>query len=280
MDVAAPAPSNVDQARAWDGDEGSFWADHAERFDRSIARYRFVDTVPIEIGDRVLDIGSGTGETTRAAARRAGPGSASGIDLSGRMIDLARRLAERDGLGNAEFIHGDAQIHPFAAASFDLAISRTGSMFFGDPVAAFRNIAGALRPGGRMVLLTWQPMERNEWITSFRTALTGGRALPAPSPGAPGPFSLSDPERVHALLATAGFTGIRFDDASEPLNFGRDAADAETFLVGLLGWMLRDLDDTGRARALDALRTSLNDHVTTDGVRYGSAAWFVSAHRP
>lgn len=278
MDVTAPAPSNAEQARAWDGDEGAYWADHAERFDRSIARYRFVDSVPIETGDRVLDVGCGTGETTRAAARRAG--CASGIDLSARMIDVARRHAEREGLGNADFIHGDAQVHPFATASFDLAISRTGSMFFGDPVAAFRNIAGALRPGGRLVLLTWQPMERNEWITSLRTALAGGRALPAPPPAAPGPFSLSDPERVHALLTTAGFTGIRLDGASEPLTFGRDAADAETFLVGLLGWMLRDLDAPGRARALEALRTSLNDHVTSDGVRYGSAAWLVSAHRP
>jgi SAM-dependent methyltransferase len=91
-----------------------------------------------------------------------GTGSAFGVDLSGRMIVLARRLAERQGLANAQFEWADAQIRPFRAASFDVAISRTGTMFFGDPVSAFANIARALAPGGRLALPAWQGPQANE----------------------------------------------------------------------------------------------------------------------
>jgi SAM-dependent methyltransferase len=196
------------------------------------------------------------------------------------MIELARELAGRESVGNATFARADAQIHPFTAASFDLAISRTGAMFFGDPEAAFTNIARAVRPGGELVLLTWQAATHNEWFSDFFTTLTGRRELPAPPLGAPGPFSLSDPDRVRALLAATGFTGTRLEAVGAPLHFGRDVDDAETFLLGLLGWMLHGLDETGRARALDAFRASLAAHHTRDGVLYGSAAWIVTAHRP
>jgi SAM-dependent methyltransferase len=284
LDVAtAPIdPSNAEQARAWDGDEGTYWAEHAQRFDRSMAGYRgrFLDAAPIEACSRVLDIGCGTGQTTRDAAGRASSGRATGIDLSARMIELARALAERESVGNAMFARADAQIHPFTPGSYDLAISRTGAMFFGDPVAAFTNIARAVRPGGELVLLTWQAATHNEWFSDFFTTLTGRRELPISPPGTPGPFSLSDPDRVRALLAATGFTGTRLEAVGAPLHFGRDVDDAETFLLGLLGWMLHGLDETGRARALDAFRASLAAHHTRDGVLYGSAAWIVTAHRP
>jgi SAM-dependent methyltransferase len=272
-------PGNVEQAQAWDGAEGDYWAEHADRFDRSLAGYQpaFLDAARIERGDRVLDIGCGTGQDTRAAARRAGDGCALGVDLSARMIEVARRRAVREGLPNARFARADAQIHPFPPAGFDLAISRTGAMFFGDPVAAFGNIARALRPGGRLTLLTWQPAARNEWFGACWTALTGRDELPTPPPGAPGPFSMSDPARMRTLLSGTGFTDIQIIGRTAPVHFGRDAADAQQFLLGLLSWMLRDRDDPDRGRA--ALLAALHDHQTPHGVCFGSAAWLVTAHR-
>src|SRR5207237_926186 len=83
----------------------------------------------------------------------------------------------------------DVQAHGFTPASFDLAISRTGTMFFGDPVAAFAKIARSLRPGGRLSLLTWQGPAGNEWIRELSGALAAGRDLPLPPPDAPGPFA-------------------------------------------------------------------------------------------
>src|SRR5215470_2686546 len=142
-------PANAEQARAWDGDEGAYWAGNAGRFDRAVAAYheRFL---------AAADIGCGTGQTTRDAARAAADGVALGVDLSGQMIALARRLAAGQGIANARFEQADAQIHPFPGHWFDAAISRTGTMFFADPAAAFANIARALRPGGGLAMLVWQ----------------------------------------------------------------------------------------------------------------------------
>ena len=141
-------PANTGQARAWNAEEGEYWAAHAGQVDRAVAAYHhdFLSTARIGGTDRVLDIGCGTGQTTRDAARAAAGGSALGVDLSVQMIELARRLAAGQGVGNASFEQADAQIHPFAAGSFDVAISRTGTMFFGDPRAAFSNIARRFAP--------------------------------------------------------------------------------------------------------------------------------------
>jgi SAM-dependent methyltransferase len=275
-------PANAEQARAWDGDDGRFWAEHAPRFDASMARYHhpFLDAARIGDGTRVLDIGCGTGQTTRDAARRAPGGWALGVDLSSPMLELARRLAAEEGVDNARFLQADAQVHAFAPGGADVAVSRAGSMFFGDPVAAFANIAAALRPGGRLVLLTWQPVDRNEWLPAFAGALAAGRPLPVPPSGVPGPFALGDPERVRSLLGAAGFADVRCEDRREPLCFGATPDEAHAFVLGLLGWMLRGLDDAGAARATTALRDAMEAHDTADGVLFGSAAWLVTAVRP
>jgi SAM-dependent methyltransferase len=188
-------PTNEDQLGAWDGDEGAFWAAHAERFDRSIAGFhsRFMEVAAITPADRVLDVGCGTGQTTRDAARAATGGTAVGVDLSADMLRVARRLAAAEGITNAEFEQADAQIHPFPTAGFDRIISRTATMFFGDRSAGFANLARSMRPGGRLTLLVWQGLARNEWLREIAGALTLGRGLPAPPPDAPSPFALADP---------------------------------------------------------------------------------------
>lgn len=273
--------SNADQFRAWDGDEGAYWAAHAEYFDRSVAAYheRLLATANITGSDRVLDIGCGTGQTTRDAARAAAAGSAVGVDLSARMLDLARRRAEEEGVTNTSFEQVDAQSHPFPSESFDLAISRTGAMFFGDLTAAFTNIGRAVAPGGRLALLVWQPLPANEWMREISGALAAGRDLPVPLPDAPGPFSLSDPDRVRTTLTAAGFGSVELEGTSAGMWFGTDADDAHQFVLGLMGWMLDGLDDTGRARAVDDLRAAMASHETADGVLFGSAAWIITATR-
>ena len=87
----------------------------------------------------MLDIGCGTGLTTRDAARAAAPGHVVGIDVSERMLERARQLTSAERLANARYERGDAQVHRFDRARFDVAISRFGTMFFADPVAAFAN---------------------------------------------------------------------------------------------------------------------------------------------
>jgi hypothetical protein len=154
-------------------------------------------------------------------------------------------------------------------------------MFFGDPVAAFANIARALRPGGRLALLVWQSFAQNHWVRDFTVALAAGRELPVPPPDAPGPFSFADPERARGILAAAGFVDIALDGVEAPMYFGAAADDAYRFVRGLsfTDYMLEGLDETGRVAALGALRATIDAHQTADGVAYPSAVWLVTARK-
>lgn len=273
--------TNSEQLKAWDGGEGDYWAAHANQYDASVAPYHhaLLDLAAIAPSDAVLDIGCGTGQTTRDAARLSSSGTALGIDLSSRMLEVARSRAEHEGVHNAAFIQGDAQVHSFEPASFDVALSRTGSMFFGDRAAAFANIARSLRPGGRLALAVWQPMSENEWFTSFVGALAAGRGLPAPPPDAPSPFAMSDPDRVGPLLESSGFENVEFGEVRAPMSFGDTAAQAHDFILGQLGWLVADLDETSRRAAVAELMRTMQEHETPDGIQFGSAMWLVSGTR-
>ena len=282
-DAVTVDPGNSDALRAWVGTDGEYWVANVSIFDISLSRYqqRFLHAARIEATDRVLDLGCGTGQATRDAARVAGSGSALGVDLSSRMVDCARMRADEEGLTNARFLQADAQVHPFGASTFDVAISRTGAMFFADPVAAFTNIAKALVPGGRLVLLVWQPLARNHWVRDLSAALAAGREMPTPPPDAPGPFSLSAPDRVRSILTAGGFTDIELEGVDELMWFGDSAEQAHRFLCGLgfTEFMLNGLDDDARRAALADLRASIEAHATDAGVLYPSAAWIVTATR-
>jgi len=280
-DCAWIAPSNVEQLHSWDGDEGAYWAAHAEHFDRGLAAYHrpFLAAAAIEAGDRVLHVGCGTGQTTRDAARAASRGSALGVDLSSLMVEYALRRTAEEGVGNAEFVQGDAQVHPFDASAFDVAIGRTSAMFFGDSIAAFANIGRALRHRGRLVLLTWQGPERNEWLREISRALAHGRDLSLPPAGTRGPFALSEPACITERLDAAGYADIDIAPSSEPMWFGDDVDDARSFIVGLMGWMLEGLDVQERSAAVEDLGRVLAAHETDAGVCFGSAVWTIRAVR-
>src|SRR5688500_3312889 len=188
----------------------------------------------IAAGERVLDIGCGNGLTSRDAARAAGPGGeVVGVDLSGSMLGRAEQLAKDEGLGNIRFEQGDAQVYRFEQEAFDVVMSRFGVMFFEDPVAAFTNIAAAVRSGGRLAMLVWQSPSANEWVSSLVGPLAMGRDLPAPPPGAPGPFSLAETEHVRGILNGAGFRDVAFASSEQSFNVGTETDDAYRFVSGL-----------------------------------------------
>jgi len=273
--------ANVEMAAAWDGDEGDHWTEHADRYEKAADRHwhALLRTVEIAGADSVLDVGCGTGKSSRDAGRIAASGSVLGVDLSSRMLEYARAAAEREGLTNVQFEQADAQVHPFPPDVFDVAVSSFGAMFFADPVAAFANIEQALRPRGHLALLTWRELERNEWLAEIRAALAVGRHLPTPPPGAPGPFGLADADHVEHVLTKAGFTGVRFDAVNEPINLGTNTDDAFSFAqtLGITKGLTGDLDEASRTEALNALQRTLADHETDDGVVLGSSAWLITA---
>ena len=287
--TAAPASppiatANPDQAAAWNGHEGEQWTEHADRYDRAGRRHwqTLLDRCPVAPDDHVVDIGCGTGKSTRDLARRAHGGTVLGVDLSAPMLELARRRSEAEGLGNVTYVQADAQVHPFPQDRFDMAISCFGAMFFSDPVAAFANIGRGLRPGGRLVLLAWRDITSNEWLTELRSALAVGRELPMPPPEAPTPFALADPGRVRAILEGSGYAGVEMEPVDEPIEFGRDAEDAYGFMrtLGIVKGLTHDLDDRSRAEAFAVLRRTIAAHETADGVLFGTASWLITAERP
>jgi SAM-dependent methyltransferase len=229
--------------------------------------------------DRVLDIGCGAGQSTREAARMAAAGSALGVDLSGLMIDRARQLAYAEGLRNVRFEQADVQVHRFPPERFDVAISRFGTMFFLDPLAAFANVARALRLAGRLVMMVWQEHERNEWSVTIQRSLAGDDTTPARPSEAQDPFLLADPATVERLLYKSGFTGVTFTDVHEPVYYGPDVAAALDWTRGFTCAtdVLNRLDPAGAERALERLRGTLAAHASADGVWFDSRAWIVKA---
>lgn len=232
----------------------------------------------IRSGDRVLDVGCGSGRTTRDAARIATEGRVLGVDVAPARIDEARELAAAEGLHNVAFDVADAQAHPFATAEFDLVMSRFGTMFFADPATAFANLARATRPGGRLVMLVWQERAVNEWAGTLVDAILGGTGQGA---GAAAAFSLAGRESTRSLLESAGFGGVEFADVSRPVWYGADADAALDMVLELQG----PRDALGRfagdalAGARERLRARLDSHATPDGVLFAARAWIVLARR-
>jgi SAM-dependent methyltransferase len=124
-------------------------------------------------GESVLEIGCGTGAVTLPLAEAVGEhGRVLAVDISQPMLEAARKRINEGGTHNVKLLLGDAQVMAFEQSAFDVATSRMGVMFFADPVAAFRNIGGALKPGGRLVFACWAPLAENRhWLISYDIAV-------------------------------------------------------------------------------------------------------------
>jgi SAM-dependent methyltransferase len=252
----------------------------ADFYDAELRRHDVLLRAAADVGrgDVVLDIGCGTGRTTRDAARAATDGSALGVDTSAQRLAEARRRARAEGLRNVSFECGDARTHPFAAGRFDLGLSRFGTMFFADPTAAFAHLGRALRPGGRLVQIVWQDAAVNEWFTAPRRAIAGADP-PAPAAGDLAPFSLADAATATRVLTSAGFGDVDLAAVHEPVHWGPDAGAALEAALRLkhVGDLLAVSAD--RPRALERLRALLEAHATADGVQLESRAWIITSRR-
>lgn len=276
--------ANVEMAKIWDGEEGDEWTENADRYDATVLfiNRRFEAETVIKPTDRILDVGCGTGKSSRRAAARASEGLVLGVDLSSRMLEEARRRSREDGLDNVEYVQADAQVHPFEPDTFDVAISSFGAMFFNDPTAAFTNIRRSLRAGGRIAFLAWQRFEDNEWLTTIFDALAAGRDLPTPPAGAPGPFGLADAATVATILEDAGFVDGHLTAINEPMWLGATPEEAWAFVseMGIVRGIGGGLDEETRATAMADLRRRVEKGATSEGTVLGSAAWLITATRP
>ncbi|MFI0235422.1 class I SAM-dependent methyltransferase [Streptomyces sp. NPDC016845] len=285
---ATPATStvaNLRQELAWNGPLGEHWAAHHRRFDAMLggADAALFEAAAIAPGDRVLDIGCGAGATTRTAALLAAPGHAVGVDISVPLVARARARTDEEGVRGATYEVGDVQTHPFPPGTYDLALSRGGVMFFEDHVAAFANVARALREGGRLAFVcprrTGPETEEGAVLARFARRLAEGTrdAVPAgPDPDARAAgaamASLSEPYRIHAVLHRT-FHRIAVQPVDVRTRWGDSPADAVDFLLS------RTPGRRVSARTRAALEDTLRPYATASGVRMRAGVWVVTALR-
>jgi SAM-dependent methyltransferase len=271
---------NAEQAAYWNDAAGRTWAEVQEALDRQLGPLGRATIAALAVmpGERILDVGCGSGQTSLELARLVQPnGAVLGVDLSAPLLEVARRRAS--GVGSLSFAQGDAQIFPFAPESFDAAFSRFGVMFFADPVAAFINIRRALKPGGRLAFACWRTADENPTFTLPMQAAAPylPPIPPAAEPEAPGPFAFARQERVRGILAAAGFEAVKIAPHDEAVGSGNlETAVALSLRIGMLGRFLND-NPSLREVAAQPVQAALAAHDGPEGIKLDAAIWIVTA---
>lgn len=279
-----PSP-NADQAEFWNGPGGETWTTQRDRFNAMLRPIglEVLKRAQPQAGEHVLDVGCGTGETAGDLAREVTPGgSVTGLDISDLMLAEARRHNQGHDVP-VQFHAADAQTHAFDDDAFDLVFSRFGVMFFENSVAAFANLARALKPQGRLTFACWQSVDRNGWVHLPRDIVARHITLegPGPDPTAPGPFAFGAEGRAAELLGQAGFRDVTVEaHDTKVVMGGGGSVEAAVHAVtdqGPLSRAIHDAPDDVQARIRDDLTAALADHVHDDGVRLGAGVWLVTA---
>jgi SAM-dependent methyltransferase len=272
-----------EQHRFWNELKGGLWVDLQPRIDGMLAPFgdRAMDALRLRPGEKVLEIGCGTGTTTLAIAERVGgAGEILAADISHPMLQKAIARAAAIPEHPITFVEADAQVHGFPAAHFDAVYSRFGVMFFDDPVAAFVNIRSAVKPGGRLAFVCWADRKDNPWV---RVPTGAARALleipPPPPDDAPGQFSFEKEARVRQILGDSGWSYVALDRFDIDHSIGSDLDDAVAYIcqMGPMSEPFAQADDTTKAAAAAAIRNALEPYAGPGGVRLGFSSWIVTA---
>ncbi|CAM3398216.1 class I SAM-dependent methyltransferase [Cupriavidus taiwanensis] len=269
-----------EQAALWNGVSGQAWVEHQGLLDDMFRpmEAQLVQAARNAAAQRILDVGCGTGSTTLALARHIGAqGHCTGVDISGPMLAVARTRAQREGI-NASFIHADAQEHAFAAASFDMIVSRLGVMFFSDPVRAFANLRRAATSDATLHCIAWRSAAENPFMTTAeRAAAPLLPNLPPRQPGAPGQFAFGNRERVLSILQTSGWGDIDIRPTDVTCTLPEPALAGYLSRLGPVGLALQGADPTTRERVAATVRAAFDPYVQGDTVRYTAACWTITA---
>lgn len=169
---------------------------------------RLLELAGVREGERVLDVGCGTGIVARRAAARVGArGSVTGLDLNAGMLRVARRAGA--GLTPAvDWRRGDAAALPFADGGFDLVTCQQVLQFVGDPSAALREQRRVLASGGRAAIAVLRPLAHAPAYGAVAEALAR-HAGPAAGAMMRSPFPSWERDELRALVARGGFRDVR-----------------------------------------------------------------------
>jgi len=282
QEVIVSEQPNQDQINFWNSEGGAQWVENQEMMDGNMQVFTssLLDRARVEPDMEVLDIGCGCGGSALAAL--AAGGNITGVDISEQMINRARERAE-NAAGSTEFFVADAMTHKWHK-QYDLIISRFGVMFFEDPVVAFTNMLAALRPGGRICFICWQPPQQNPWITVPMSAVRPYLPPAEPAkPNMPGMFGLADPARTKEVLTGAGFEDVECEDVrlANRMADGTVEGTVQFLLVALpLRRQLGEMSPENRDNALRDMKQTLSENLTDGKVVLGAGCWIVTATKP
>jgi SAM-dependent methyltransferase len=282
MDAPIGHDQNADQIAYWNGAGGLRWAQRQPVQDillQPIADL-IIDRAKIRSGERVLDVGCGSGSTTFSFAKAVGPsGHVMGIDISAPMLERAREVTPAG--SPVEFALADATIHPFAPENFDLLASRFGVMFFADPTLSFTNLRRAMRRTGRLAFACWREARQNPFfMVPLQAAYLHVPKMPQVGPEDPGPFAFASEERVQSILNGAGFSDVAMEPVDLALDVaiggGLDAAVKSSLEIGPAARALADQPPATVAAAAQSIREALAPLVSGQTVRLDAAIWIVT----
>ncbi|ANZ41070.1 hypothetical protein BBK82_38905 [Lentzea guizhouensis] len=263
---------NAEQAALWNT-SGQGWARVQDTVGQILRPFEelLVEKATEKPRTRVLDVGCGTGGVTRSIAEATGA-ECVGVDIAESMVAAAKEH------GKAEFLLADAQTHTFDR-SFDLIVSRFGVMFFADPEAAFENLRRAAEPGGELCFVTWRPQEENPFmLTGDRVAAEINPDAPARDADGPGPFSLSDPDRVRQVLA--GWANVEVTPIDRTARLPEEVLLPYLKNMGPVSRALKEAPEAERDGILDRVRGAFDEYVHDGEVSFPTATWRITASAP
>jgi SAM-dependent methyltransferase len=283
MDTSQSHERNADQIAYWNGPGGQRWADRQAAQDIVLKPVLdlLVDRAAPRAGERVVDVGCGSGASSFALAAKVAPGGrVFGVDVSEPMLTRALQSAPPE--LPVDFALADATVYPFTAESFDLLASRFGVMFFADPVLSFTNLHRALRKSGRLAFACWQePRENPFFMAPLQAVYKHVPKLPPTGPEDPGPFAFASEARVKRILGDAGFSDIAMEPCGVELDIatgrGMDAAIKSALEIGPASRALEGQPEALRSAAITSMRETLTSYAKGNSVLLPGAIWIVTA---
>jgi len=243
-----------------------------------------VKEAQIRIGQKVLDIGGGSGEPSLTISRIVGPsGSVMYTDPVAGMLESAEAEAGRRGLMNIHFKQCSADDLPFADCTFDVVVARLSAMFFVNPAAAVREVLRVILKDGCVAFAVWGPKETNPFFSSISDVIDQFLEIPLQDSDAPDAFRFAVPGQLAGILEDADAKNV----IERQLNFQIEAAisfeqfwQVRTEMSGILREKMARLAPARLPTVKKAVANAARRYFASGTMSFPAEALIVSGRKP